>query len=173
MDRAIEAITAAQAVFQRWVDDAPTKGSPANSVALWERRIEGLTAALEEIDRLRRWSKPVPAKYGDLSDLPTELLEQLSGVKTDELEDEIYAVVKASGDQIELDRLLIELYRRTNTVHERRFLNNKCYRMVNKGILFQVPGKKGVYTTVSPTAEGADTSEVAKNVDDDLDDLLA
>jgi hypothetical protein len=120
---------------------------PEPVAKLWAGRAETVEAAAVEIQRLRGMLKPVPAGYGDISDLPPELVAQLAGAKTDELEEQIFAIVKAAGEQIELDRLLIELYRRHQHVFERRFLNNKCYRMAQKGLIHIVPGRKGVYTT--------------------------
>lgn len=172
MDKAIESISAAQAVFQKWIDDARERDTPTPAIPVWEKRIEGLSSAKEELERLRRWSKPVPSKYGDLSDLPLELIEQLSGAKTDDLEQEIYTIVKAAGDHIELDMILIELFRRTNEVLERKFVNNKCYRMAQRGIIFSVEGKKGVYTVRDPKADEKPNTSQTSNILEDDDDLL-
>ena len=51
----------------------------------------------------------------------------------------------ATAGGIELNGLLIELYRRYGDVHERKALNNKAYRMVGKGLIRQVAGRRGVY----------------------------
>ena len=144
-------------LFERWIREAKSQG---NDLAAERHtlRLAGINSLLSEVKELRRWKTPVPASYGDLSDLPDELLAQLSGIKTDELEDQIYAVIKAAGEEIELDRILIELFRRHQTVHERRFLNNKLYRMVSKGLIYAVPGRKGVYTIAPQAAEEPDES---------------
>lgn len=160
----LEAIRLARELYSRWVSQADEKGSAPSDVARWKQRVEGLDDAAAELTKLRAWARPIPARYGDLSDLPAELLAQLSGVKTDELEDQIYAAVKASGEEIELDRLLIELFRRHGDVHERRFLNNKSYRMVQKGLIYQVPGRKGVYTTIPPIEDQVTPLDDAEEV---------
>jgi hypothetical protein len=129
---------------EKWAEERRSENPKTADV--FQERAKALRAVADELAELRRWKMPVPASYGDISDLPTELIAQLSGVKTDELEDQIYAIVKAAGAEIELDRLLIELFRRHGEVHERRFLNNKAYRMVQKGLIHQVSGRKGVYT---------------------------
>jgi hypothetical protein len=85
-------------------------------------------------------------------------MRQLTGTKTDLLEDQIFMVVKAAGDQIDLDHLLIELYRRFGDVHQRRFMINKAYRLAQKGVIHVVPGRKGVYSVhpqERPEAEGS------------------
>lgn len=157
-----------------WTANAAAKGEPDN----WTTNADAMEAVSDELKRLRAWAKPVPASYGDLSDLPPELMAQLSGVKTDVLEDQIYAVAKAAGDEIELDKLLIELFRRHGDVHQRRFLNNKCYRMAQKGLIHILRGRKGVYT-IHPQAVaviedddefGAPVSKVTATDFDDLDD---
>lgn len=145
MTDSLDSVNAAARLYQKWIDDRP-EGASARAIERWVGMVDGLVAAANELVQRRAWARPVPAAYGDISDLPDELLAQLSGVKTDELEDRIYTVVKASEHSIELDRLLIELYRRFGEVHERRFLNNKCYRMAQKRIIHSVPGRKGVYS---------------------------
>lgn len=150
--------------YERLFESADEKGKTPTQKELYLNRINGLKAAIDELEMRRAWARPIPARYGDLSDLPSELLAQLSGVKTDELEDQIYAVVKAAGESIELDNLLITLYRRHGDIHERRFLNNKCYRMVQKGLIFQIPGRKGVYS-VHAQADGPAQDNVTENED--------
>lgn len=164
-------------LFKRWAAERRTKGE-ITTAEIHEARYAKLLEVAAHIEELERWRMPVPSSYGDISDLPSELLAQLSGIKTDELEDQIYATVKAAGDEIELDRLLIELFRRFGDVHERRFLNNKCYRMAQKGLIFQVPGRKGVYTAhkpeVAPEAEEEEFGSTPAKASDftNLDDEI-
>jgi hypothetical protein len=81
--------------------------------------------------------------------LPPALITQLSGPKTDAFEEQILAIVRAAGGPVELNRLLVELYRRHGQVHARKALNNKTYRMAQKGLIHQIPGQRGVYTLAS------------------------
>jgi hypothetical protein len=134
--------------YRRSATDSET-ANPANALSL-AATAAGLEAAASELQLLRAWSRPVLADYGDISDLPAELIKQLSGIRTDDLEDKIHATVKAAGESIDLDRLLIELYRRFGEIHERKNILNKAYRMIQKGILYAVPGRKGIYTTKKP-----------------------
>ncbi|HRD45892.1 MAG TPA: hypothetical protein PLF78_05350 [Caulobacter sp.] len=165
----LESVNEVARLFHKWANERDERGE-LRTASLHRDRAAAIEAVVAELKELRRWRRPVPAAYGDLSDLPDELLAQLSGVKTDELEDQIYAAVKAAGEEIELDRLLIELFRRHGDVHERRFLNNKCYRMVQKGLIHQVPGKKGVYTTASQPEPGA--PKASHSFSADLDDEI-
>ena len=141
----LDAINESIALHAGWLEEAREKQAAGAPIQKWAKRLKALEAAAEELKQLRAWAEPIPAKHGDLSDLPKELVVQLSGAKTDKVETQIYMIVKAAEDEIELDRILIELYRRHGVVHERKALNNKAYRMVQKGLIFQARGRKGVY----------------------------
>ncbi len=143
----LEAINEAIALHAGWLGEARLKGNAEAPIQRWTLRMEALQEASEELKRLRAWSKPAPISYGDLSDLPQELIAELSGGKADELEEQIYRLVKAAGE-IGLDALLIELYRRHGGAYARKFLNNKCYRMVQKGLIHQVPSRRGFYSVL-------------------------
>jgi hypothetical protein len=133
------------ATMERWRDQASEKGELL-AVKNYTRRIDALAATIHELRELRRITKPLPASYGDVSDLPDELLRELSGIKVDELEQQLYSIV-AAGDQVDLDAILIEMYRRFSVIQTRRFLQNKLYRMSQKEIIFPVPSRKGVYSS--------------------------
>lgn len=133
-----------------------------------QQRVKTLKALIEEVKRLRDATKPIPAiKDDDLSDLPRELLKELSISKTDELEDQIYTVISAAGGQADIDTILVYLFRRFEVIQKRRFLQNKLWRMTRKGLLSSVRGKKGVYATELQEGEEADDEN-----EDDVEDFL-
>ncbi len=141
----LEAITETVALHAGWLEDARKKGNVDGTVRRWTRRMHALQAAARELEALR--ARVAPAKaHEDLSDLPPALIAQLSGPKTDALEDQVLAVIADSGGQLELNGLLIGLYRRYGDVHERKALNNKAYRMVQKGLLSQIADQRGAYS---------------------------
>jgi hypothetical protein len=153
------------------------------SVATYDKRMTFLQALLDEVEELRRITKPIPASYGDLSDLPPELMKELSGIKVDELEQQIYTIIKAGGEDVDLDAVLIELFRRFKVVQTRKFLQNKLWRMAQKELIFSVPARKGVYSAVKPEGEHPAEQEIVNPFsdyatltskrpafDDDLDD---
>ena len=141
----IDEVTKYIATLERWRNQSGEKGEIL-AVQNYTRRIDALTATVAELRELRRITRPLPASYGDVSDLPDELLRELSGVKVDDLEQQLFSIV-VSGDQVDLDAILIEMYRRFSVVQTRRFLQNKLYRMSQKEIIFPVPGRKGVYSS--------------------------
>src|SRR5690349_20672713 len=79
----------------------------------------------------KRLTAPIPKSLGDLSDLPDELIRELSVKRTDELEDQILTVMRAcdGGKVVDLNQILVGLYRKFKVVQNRRFLQNKLYRM--------------------------------------------
>lgn len=98
----------------------------------------------------------------DLEGLPPELINELSLSELDRLAFAVISVIDNEGGVASLDRILIGLWRSTKEIHKKNVLQPKLYRMMQKKMIFPVPGKKGVYST-SPT--GADLPEL----DDDSD----
>lgn len=82
---------------------------------------------------------------GDLSDLPAELLSELSVAQIDVLERQILSVLEALGGSADLDQILIGLYRKHQIVQKRRFLQNKLWRMVRKGRVQKPKGARGLF----------------------------
>lgn len=83
----------------------------------------------------------------DLAGLPEELLKELNISESDAQDMEILKLIDRSGGTMSLDKLLIAIYRQTGEIHKRPKLTARLYRMTQKGILWSVPKKKGVYTT--------------------------
>jgi hypothetical protein len=110
------------------------------------QRAAMLDAVAAELEESRKRLRPLPSTYGDLSDLPEEVLAELNLTKVDELEQQLRDIV-ASGDgaEVGLDAIIIELYRRHKGIHPRRFIMNKLYRMAQKELIYSVEGRKGVY----------------------------
>lgn len=145
-------------------------------VAMYTKRLEAFHGLIEEVEHLRRITKPIPASYGDLSDLPAELVKELTGIKVDDLEQQIFTIIKSGGVEVDLDAVLIELFRRFQVVQTRKFLQNKLWRMAQKEIIFSVPGRKGIYSATKPAEDISDLlgepSKPSRSsfLDEDLDD---
>lgn len=105
-----------------------------------------LEALVEEVLQARERLRPLSNEYGDISDLPPEVIAELNLAKIDELEQQLRdIVVAADGAEVGLDPIIIELWRRHKVAHPRRFIMNKLYRMGQKGLIVSVEGRKGVY----------------------------
>ena len=103
----------------------------------------------EEQARYTRWlsligSLRAPMNLTDVSDLPPELIRELN-LPTDKLESQIMALLQLMGEPIDLDQILIGLYRRFGVIQKRRFLQNKLWRMVSKKQIYKGKDRKGVY----------------------------
>jgi hypothetical protein len=85
----------------------------------------------------------------DTSDLPPELLKELSAGHADKLEGQIVEMMRAHGGSADLDQLLIGLYRKSKIVQKRRFLQNKLWRMVRKGLLRKNREDRGTFFLVA------------------------
>lgn len=137
------------------------------------KHIQNLRAFIKDYERLEAATRPIPVVNGDdLSDLPPELLKELSTTKTDELETQIITIINASGKVADIDTILIYLFRRFEVVQTRRFLQNKLWRMAQKEIIWSVEGKKGLYTTTPQTAqtENLEVESGHTDPDDTFDD---
>lgn len=93
----------------------------------------------------------------ELAELPDDLLKELNVTEADKIEQTILSLMEQAGGIISLDRLLVGIYKRTGEVQRRVTITSRMYRMNQKGYVFPVPGKKGVYSVRELT-----TDEVAK-----------
>lgn len=84
--------------------------------------------------------------WEEIEGLPDELLAELSISESDKLDFHIVAAVRDLGGIASLDRLLVAIFKSTGEIHKRQNLNARIYRLVQKDMLFSVPGKKGVYS---------------------------
>ena len=113
----------------------------------WGRALNKLLEYLVNQDRLQT---PIPKELGDLSDLPEVLLKELSVKRTDELESQILAVMRACSGEVNLDQVLVGLFRKFKVTQTRRFIQNKLYRMSQKEMVFAVPGQRASYQLEKP-----------------------
>ncbi len=90
--------------------------------------------------------------WEEIHGLPQELLEELSISESDKTEFNISALITELGGVASLDRLLVALFRQSGEITKRAALNQRLYRMVQKELIYSVPGKKGVYS-IHPIAE--------------------
>jgi hypothetical protein len=104
-------------------------------------------ALLGDVQRRRSPSRQVVLSLKDLEGLPEELLKELNITESDRQELLIEDIITSGGGVLSLDKIIIELYRRTQEIIKRNTLISRLYRMSNKGIIYSLPGKKGLYST--------------------------
>jgi hypothetical protein len=140
----LDSVKALAADYRRW--SAESEGSDAAKANKYRTHAINLETVAQEVESARNRLRAIPSEYGDLSDLPSEVMAQLTLARIDELEQQMRDVVAAAdGAEVTLDQIIIELYRRHKVVQERRFIMNKLYRMAQKGLISSVDGRKGVY----------------------------
>lgn len=83
----------------------------------------------------------------EIDGLPAELLEELSISEADKADFAVLSVIDEAGGVLSLDKILIALYRRTGEINKRTQINSRLYRMTQKGMVYSVPGRKGIYST--------------------------
>ena len=106
-------------------------------------------AALDSVLRVRSGAPAGRSDPDDLSDLPPELLQELQLRRTDQLELQIVAVLRAQGGSADLDQILIGLYREFQSVQKRRVLQNKMWRLVRKGRVSTAKDRRGHFVLVT------------------------
>lgn len=137
-----------------------------------EKQVSALKSLIDEVHHLRSVTKPVPRTLGDISDLPEELRAELSAIKTDDVEDQIFTIVNScENKEANIDTILVELYRRFQGVHKRNYITNKLWRMVNKSeMLWNGSSGKGYYTTIEPKVSESEIDDAINSAFDmDID----
>ena len=145
---------------ERFEDSPRRKGMHLATSQGFSDLAEAMTEASKEIEELRqrpditpRAAKGLLVSMEDIEGLPPELVKELSVSDADMAEFSILDMIEEKGGIVSLDHLVIGLYRLTGDIYKRASVTSKIYRMTQKGILFNVPGKKGVYSSMRLTKE--------------------
>lgn len=83
----------------------------------------------------------------DLVNLPEQLREQLQLSRNDHLDMSIYSALESLGGSATLEKLLIELYRSQRKMINRKPLARRLHGLVERGVIFRTPGRRGLYHT--------------------------
>ena len=97
--------------------------------------------------------------WSELNELPKELVAELSITESDKLDFSIMELIEKCGGMASLDRILVEIYKLTGEILKRANLNARLYRMSQKGMIYSVQGKKGVYST-GPVEENQEPEKI-------------
>jgi hypothetical protein len=85
--------------------------------------------------------------------LPEDLIKELSISEGDKTEFLILNVIEENGGVASLDKILIGVYKKTQEIMKRTALTARLYRMSQKQTVYNVVGKKGVYSLRELTPE--------------------
>jgi hypothetical protein len=75
------------------------------------------------------------------------LLDELNLSESDRQEMVIAALIQGFGGVASLDKILVFLHKRTGIIMKRNTLVSKLFRMAEKRMIFNVPGKRGIYSS--------------------------
>jgi hypothetical protein len=109
--------------------------------------------------------------FEEIENAPEELLKELNIGDTDRNELLIEYIIAELGGVLSLDRIMIELYKRTREIPKRGTTTSRLYRMASRGMIYNVPGRKGVYSTYELTEPEA--KKMFGQFDESADEAVA
>ncbi len=107
------------------------------------------TVSDKQIDTSGTVSPSLNLLPSDLDGLPEELINELNLSDSDKQEFEILGSLEKAGGVLTIDKLMIQLYRDTGKINNRKALAAKLYRMTQKNLIKSNPEKRGAYEIVS------------------------
>lgn len=120
-------------------------------------RAEQFKELMADLESLDANPPPLPSKQiseadlrltpDELKGLPDELIKELSISESDKREFLIAQIIDEQGGIASIDKILIGIYQATKEIEKRNKVVARLYRMAQKGLVFQVPEKKGIYST--------------------------
>lgn len=118
------------------------------------RSFAAVVALLEDLNNRHNGSADnyelslLPSEFANL---PEELKQQLSASSGSDKQDlELLQMIENAGGTLSLDRIIFDWYKQKNEILTRKFFTAKLYRLTSKKRLYNIPGKKGVYTIYPP-----------------------
>ena len=127
----------------------------ANNFADLARFLEDIQKrGTEDIAYLNRGDTPqkkILLTFEEIEHAPEELLKELNLSETDRQELLIEYLIAQAGGVLSLDKIIVQLYNKTKDIPKRATVTSRLFRMASRGMIYNVPGKKGVYSTYELT----------------------
>jgi len=155
---------AVQQRLARRYDETPVKrnrhlGTSRSFAELAEFLEEINSKGTQDTSYLHRSDSPkkrLQLTYEDIEGVSDEYLkEELKLSEADRQDILTEHLIARAGGILPLDKIMLQLLKRTGEGPKRNTLISRLYRMVEKGMIFNVPGKKGVYSTYEVTEDEA------------------
>lgn len=124
-----------------------------STMSVWKNLLDDLVLVQSRLDDIPEKARPtnvlrnITLTMEDIEGLPAELMQELSISEADKLEFTIVGIINEAGGLLSLDKIIIGLFKKTGEVHKRSNLTSRLYRMIQKGLIFSVPYRKGIYST--------------------------
>ncbi len=80
-----------------------------------------------------------------LDGLPEGLLKSLSINKKNHIDQKLIDVIRSFSGIATLDEIIIRMFRQTNEIPDRQYVNNRLLSLVKRNLLKRVPKRKAVY----------------------------
>jgi hypothetical protein len=112
----------------------------------------------ENVAYINRGTSPqkrILLTYEDIVNAPDELLKELNIGDADRQELIIEYIIAQEGGILSLDKIMVALFKWGGEVPKRAAVTQRLYRMASRGMIYNVPGKKGVYSTYELTEHEA------------------
>jgi hypothetical protein len=93
----------------------------------------------------------------DIEGIPSELMEELSISESDRQGMVIADIIRGFGGVASLDKIILFVHKRTGVIIKRNTIKSKLFRMVEKKMIFNVPTKRGIYSSYEMTEDEAKT----------------
>jgi hypothetical protein len=138
-----------------WIKDAATTVESVDSLKKKIAELESSVANADGAKKAPGKQSQLALSFEDIEGLPDELLQELGFSDGDKMDFTIHRTINELGGVTSIDRLLVTIYKETGEIIKRSNVNQRLYRMAQRGALFPVPGKKGVYSTEEITEEDA------------------
>jgi hypothetical protein len=170
-----EQVGVQQKLAEKFEDSPFRKGQHLNSAKNFSDLAEFLTKIQTNgtrdtsyLNRGDSLSKRLHLTYEDIQDLSEENLKELNFTEADRQDLVVEHMIAQAGGVYSLDKIMVDLFRQTKEFPKRNTITSRLYRMVGKGMIYNVPGKKGVYSTYEMTEQ--DAKKLFGNVDGEVED---
>lgn len=157
-----EQVGVQQGLAKKYEDSPFRKGqhlkSAKNLIELADFLAEIQANGTQDTSYLNRGNSPqkrLLLTYEEIEGAPEELLKELNLSETDKQDLLIEYLIAKAGGVLSLDKIMLQLWKKSGEVPKRNTLTSRLYRMAAKGMIYNVPGKKGVYSTYEVTEEEA------------------
>jgi hypothetical protein len=99
--------------------------------------------------------KRILLTFEEIENSPDELLKELNLTEADRQELLIKYLIAQAGGILSLNQIMVQLYNRTKEIPQRNTITSRLFRMAGKGMIYNIPGKKGVYSTYDVSEQDA------------------
>lgn len=157
-----EQVGVQQRLAKKYEDSPFRKGQHLNSAKSFSELADFLaeiqTNGTQDVSYLNRSSSPqkrLLLTFEEIEGVPEELLKELNLTETDRQDLLTEYLIARAGGILSLDKIMLQLWKKTGEVPKRTTLTSRLYRMAAKGMIYNVPSKKGIYSTYEVTEDEA------------------